>query len=796
MSTVTQKAFEIPNYQRIGSAAYLRYTAETDFYDSDGNPIFAENETGQDFFLEIPCTVAGDTVTVDDHSVTTTTDSIDKPQAARVTLSLFDAKRQFVRTIYQSWEIPTSLGSEIEFKDLVTHNNAVPNPYLDSNMVYTREQINRLLEDVVVGPSSGEANTASNLGTGANLFKQKSGVDLQFRSVTAASNKVQIAQNADDVSIDVNQTNLSLTKSQILDLDLSLYQLLSAKNQANGYAGLDGSGLIPSAILPSFVDDVVEYANFAALPGTGETGKIYVTLDNNKTYRWSGSAYVEISASPGSTDSVTEGATNLYFTNARARLAISLTTTGTSGAATYNSSTGVLNIPQYSGGGGGSPGGSDGQVQFNNAGAFGGSSSLTWNGSTFGLGGQFSSSFNSAASVPAAIYSGTWFTGGTATTNKPHLLIEPTGTTSTGWSTSGTGLGVNAASGFGGNLIDLQVAGSSKLNITAAGSISSQGSITAGQNISLGSTNLLTFLSRLRISTGADGNALLQNNAQTSFGLLQFGGTTSSFPAIKRNGTGLDVRLADDSGYTTLTGRFIAPAHTTSAGTAPIKLTSGTAMTTPEDGALEYHSSHLYFTIGSTRYQLDQQSGGGGAVSPLTLTANNASEVPLTLKLYATSPTGNFLNFKTNGGTILTSINVDGLFESSESTSNIHYGAIGTKTGMQIREAQSAGGKLAFYCHYYPILYIDRGSYSGGADAVKTTKDGQFQFSNDTVATATADTGISRVSAGVAKITNGSTGFGNLQVGTLYLNDGSVKQVTYGANDSGGAGYKVLRIAN
>jgi hypothetical protein len=49
---------------------------------------------------------------------------------------------------------------------------------------------------------------------------------------------------------------------------------------------------------------------------------------------------------------ITEG-TNLYFTNARSRAAISLTTTGTSGAATYDSGTGVLNIPQYSGGGGG-----------------------------------------------------------------------------------------------------------------------------------------------------------------------------------------------------------------------------------------------------------------------------------------------------------------------------------------------------------------------------------------------------------------------------------------------------------
>ena len=51
-------------------------------------------------------------------------------------------------------------------------------------------------------------------------------------------------------------------------------------------------------------------------------------------------------------------------------------------------------------------------------------------------------------------------------------------------------------------------------------------------------------------------------------------------------------------------------AGTATANTAPLKLTTGTALTTPEDGAIEYHSSHLYFTIGSTRYQLDQQAAG------------------------------------------------------------------------------------------------------------------------------------------------------------------------------------------
>lgn len=80
---------------------------------------------------------------------------------------------------------------------------------------------------------------------------------------------------------------------------------------------LDGSGLIPSALLPSYVDDVLEFNNQAAFPATGETGKIYVAKDTNKTYRWGGSSYTEISASPGSTDAVPEGSVNLYFTGSR-----------------------------------------------------------------------------------------------------------------------------------------------------------------------------------------------------------------------------------------------------------------------------------------------------------------------------------------------------------------------------------------------------------------------------------------------------------------------------------------------
>ena len=63
------------------------------------------------------------------------------------------------------------------------------------------------------------------------------------------------------------------------------------------FATLGSDGKVPASQLPSYVDDVVEYSAKANFPAIGETGKIYVDLTTNKTYRWGGSAYVEISAS-------------------------------------------------------------------------------------------------------------------------------------------------------------------------------------------------------------------------------------------------------------------------------------------------------------------------------------------------------------------------------------------------------------------------------------------------------------------------------------------------------------------
>jgi hypothetical protein len=104
-------------------------------------------------------------------------------------------------------------------------------------------------------------------------------------------------------------------------------------------------------------------------------------------------------------------------------------------------------------------------------------------------------SVNGAASTPAMKLTGTIFTGGSATTTKPQLLVEPGGTTTTGWSTSGTLIGANAPNAFAGMLFDGQVNGVPAVRLFANGSLAvgNTGSSGAGYIQSEGNTAIYAF---------------------------------------------------------------------------------------------------------------------------------------------------------------------------------------------------------------------------------------------------------------------------------------------------------------
>ena len=99
-----------------------------------------------------------------------------------------------------------------------------------------------------------------------------------------------------DEYVQMSPANLANASNQLkpLVIDGAGDLTWQSTNGANQLLKLDGSGLVPSGNLPSYVDDILEYANLAAFPGTGETGKIYVDLSNSYIYRWSGSVYVNV----------------------------------------------------------------------------------------------------------------------------------------------------------------------------------------------------------------------------------------------------------------------------------------------------------------------------------------------------------------------------------------------------------------------------------------------------------------------------------------------------------------------
>ena len=131
----------------------------------------------------------------------------------------------------------------------------------------------------------------------------------------------------------------------------------TAVGSANGVAPLDANGLVTSSYLPSYVDDVLEYATRAGFPAMGETGKIYVDTDTNKTYRWGGSEYVEISASLaiGTTSStaaagnhthtvsITPSTTNVYSMTSAGSVSAGTAASYTQGTFTAGSLTMTIN---------------------------------------------------------------------------------------------------------------------------------------------------------------------------------------------------------------------------------------------------------------------------------------------------------------------------------------------------------------------------------------------------------------------------------------------------------------------
>lgn len=143
-----------------------------------------------------------------------------------------------------------------------------------------------------------------------------SGDMLKSANLSDLTNKATARSNLDIYSKAEVTAELSKKSNTAHNHDSAYYKKAEMDEKLGKKADLI-NGLIPSSQLPSYVDDVLEYATRAQFPTTWEKGKIYIDISTDKSWRWSGSTYIEIKANPWSSDAVAEGTTNKYFTDTR-----------------------------------------------------------------------------------------------------------------------------------------------------------------------------------------------------------------------------------------------------------------------------------------------------------------------------------------------------------------------------------------------------------------------------------------------------------------------------------------------
>lgn len=206
--------------------------------------------------------------------------------------------------------------------------------------------------------------------------------------------------------------------------------------------------------------------------------------------------------------------------------------------------------------------------------------------------GTITNSKAGAASVTPFTLTGAVLTGGTGTTNFPHMNFDMDATKPTTWSTSGTLIGVNALTAFAGNFLDFHVHGGASLfSITSSGSVVTNSSVSASGNVTAGATAGLTFSGRSGIFSNADGSIELLNNAATGFTALLFGGTTANQVSLSPNGTILTTKLANGSAggffLNGATKRVASNFATSGVGTA-LETITGLSWTVPATGTVVF----------------------------------------------------------------------------------------------------------------------------------------------------------------------------------------------------------------
>lgn len=365
----------------------------------------------------------------------------------------------------------------------------------------------------------------------------------------------------------------------------------------------------------------------------------------------------------------------------------------------------------------------------------------------YSLGGANYFVADGALSKPGFSIIGTPITGGSATTTKPLVLVEGPAATSTGWSTSGTMLGVNAPSGFTGNMLDLQVNGASYIQVTPN----------------------YTIINRV-ISTGAisaNGGELNASSSSTQTTLFLKGGNSSyqiTDTSGKSQGVALFTILAPAAGSTS----YVAIDN------VPTLNSSGTFSGTLTATRI---SAYLQSTTGATAIKLldvgtnSAASGGGTHTSVFSvnstgaalLNVSSSTTVPLTVK-GAASQSANLQEWQNSSGTVLSAFDSAGRLQVKANTINAQglvfydssYGIGMDASDLVIWGNSGQGVSIKKYAAsgYNGTNFF---RFDSAASTLGATSTSLIGWSSGSTLTA-YDTAFSRISAGVIGVGTGAAG--------------------------------------
>lgn len=640
-TTITVSSFTVTNWQRT-TAPTIRVYYDTSFTDSSGVFIQAGNPNSGVAFKVVTCSLVGTTVTCPSFTLSSTRDGLDKT-SARVSFYWFQGNA-LISTVgeYVNLQIPAS-PTTTTLADLKIVNSSLPPA--PSFQYYNTAQIDSLLAAKESALTFGAPFSRTN----GNVTESASGVtpgsctscDLTvdvWGRITAKANGsggvssvfgrtgAVVAATNDYTWAQVNKTTSSLadiTTRSASDLSSgtlpdarfpATLPVASGVNLTALNASNLGSGTIPDARFPATLP-AASGANLTALNASNlSSGTVPDARFPSTLPALNGSALTNLNATNLASGTVPlarlSGITNTEISASAAiaysKLNLSLSIVN----ADIDASAGIVDtkLATISTAGKVSDSALSSNVALENTlNIFTATQTITPGANTNAL--TVSSYSLTGANAQSVLdLAGTWNTSGTPTAIKLNL----------------TDTASNAAS----LLLDLQVGSVSKFKVAKSGTMT------------VDSNALFGWTSRSVLASSADGIITLFNNGGTGFTRLNFGGTSSSFPTIKRNSTALNVRLADDSADAAITA---------AGGTFSGVLTAGSGPTTLTDSAGKVLSAALNTVAvaqggtGATTLTGLLLGNGTSAVTALTTSAGVAGaisdETGSGALVFATSPT-------------------------------------------------------------------------------------------------------------------------------------------------------------